>query len=116
MNATWLERDVACNEIDVARSERDALRLELLSMSYERDHAISLLNEPVPLTEPSGPPSFDNESPYAVELGALRGKESVSPAKPNVTSRPLAGYSLFGDDVAPETLEGAKLSSRRPPR
>jgi len=45
----------------------------------------------------------------------LSGQQPILKQKPHPTTRPLIDYSLRGDAVLSETLEGARLSSK-PPR
>jgi len=87
-------------------------------------------------SEPPPPPSFGpppsgwtppppapepSQSPRPVVISAaslppgLPGQQPILKQKPDPTTRPLIDYSLGGDGVLSETLEGARLSSK-PPR
>lgn len=89
------EHDGRLAELDRAfdelRQQRDLARTEATRLSYERDTALALLNEPVAVTERTPAPA-----------------PSVLKPKPDVISTPLGAYSLVSDeagDPAPEDAE-----------
>ncbi len=92
------EMDLAFDEL---RRERDNARTEVLRLTYERDAAVALLNEPVGSTERT-------PSPTPASVGWPGGGKLAKPVlkpKPDIASRPLVGYSLVSDDVAGEPPE-----------
>ena len=70
--------------------------------------------EPEPEPEPSPAPRQPVISAASMPPG-LSGQQPILKQKPHPTTRPLIDYSLRGDAVLSETLEGARLSSK-PPR
>jgi hypothetical protein len=103
------ELDCAFEEL---QKQRDLARTEVTRLTYERDAAVALLNEPVAATEraPSVPPpsALTSRSP----LGSLRLPALKS--KPEASSRPLVGYSLVHEDVLQPRLQGLPRTSRPP--
>jgi hypothetical protein len=83
-------------------------RLELESVP--RSEAQSAPPSLQPATSPS-PSSGDSSQSGAIPTSAAPLK-----SKPDPSTRPLIGYSLAGDEVAEETLEGTKISPRPPER
>lgn len=103
------EMDLAFDELSRAR---DNARTEVMRLTYERDAAVALLNEPVASTEkvPSPlPPSASG----AVRLGSVKLPKPVLKSKPDLASRPVVGYSLVNDEVEDE-LDSRPTS--RPPK
>lgn len=94
------------------RQQRDMARTDVSRLIYERDAAVALLNEPPASTEltPTPPPQSAQRGPGSSKL-----PRPVLTSKPDVSSRPLVGYSVSREGVAEERLEGSRLSSK-PPR
>lgn len=111
------ELDLAFDEL---RRQHDNVRTDVLRLTYERDAAVALLNEPLEGSEgalgslsPLPAPSASGTRLASVKLGKLAVKSS-----PEASTRPLAGYSMAGDELE-EDMEEALLSQRatsRPPR
>jgi len=102
------ELDLAFDEL---RRQYDSSKTEVMRLTYERDAAVALLNEPVASTERMPSPT----SASARALGSLKLPKPVLKQKPELASRPLVGYSLASDDILEEHLDSAKISPR-PPR
>jgi chromosome segregation ATPase len=93
--------------LDELRQQRDNARAEVLRMTYERDAAVALLNEPVASTERAeSPPS------PGVVLGSLKLTKPALRSKPEASERPLVGYSMAASEVAEERLDSGGV---RPP-
>jgi hypothetical protein len=105
------ELDLALEEM---RLQRDSARSEATRMIYERDAAVALLNEPVAVTErdPSPQPPSSSPSASRIPLGSVKLPRPVLKPKPELSSRPLVGYSLTVDDG--ERQERSQPSSRSP--
>jgi hypothetical protein len=99
------ELDLSFDEL---RRERENARTEVMRLTYERDAAVALLNEPVASTERTPSPSPAS----AGRLGSVKLPPILKP-KPELASRPVAGYSLVSDQVEDE-LDSRPTS--RPPR
>lgn len=101
------ELDLAFDELS---RERENARVEVMRLTYERDAAVALLNEPVASTErvPSPTP------PSAGRLGSVKLPKPVLKPKPEISSRPVVGYSLVSDQLDEEQLDNRPTS--RPPR
>jgi chromosome segregation ATPase len=97
------ELDLSFDEL---RRERENARTEVMRLTYERDAAVALLNEPVASTERTPSPS------PAGRLGSVK-LPPILTSKPELASRPVAGYSLVSDQVDDE-LDSRPTS--RPPR
>jgi hypothetical protein len=97
------ELDLSFDEL---RRERENARTEVMRLTYERDAAVALLNEPVASTERTPSPSS------ASRLGSVKLPPILKP-KPELASRPVAGYSLVSDQAEDE-LDSRPTS--RPPR
>lgn len=106
------ELDLALEE---TRLQRDSARAEATRMIYERDAAVALLNEPVAVTErdPSPQPPSSSPSASRAALGSVKLAKPVLRPKPELSSRPLVGYSLTADDGG-ERTEHAPPSSGSP--
>ncbi|HEY6077872.1 MAG TPA: hypothetical protein VIW29_03675 [Polyangiaceae bacterium] len=92
--------------IEELRLQRDNSRIDVTRLTYERDAAVALLNEPVtnvPLT-PSATPTSGVQRAV---LGSVRLPKPVIKQKPDISSRPLVGYSVSDGEVADEQLAGA---------
>ena len=99
------ELDLSFDEL---RRERENARVEVMRLTYERDAAVALLNEPVASTERTPSPS-----PTSVgRLGSVKLPPILKP-KPDIASRPVVGYSLVPDQ-GDEELDSRPTS--RPPR
>lgn len=98
--------------IEELRLQRDNSRIEVTRLTYERDAAVALLNEPV--THVQLTPTPPSGVQRAV-IGSVRLPKPVIKQKPDISSRPLVGYAVSEGEVADEKLEGAQSSSR-PPR
>lgn len=99
------ELDLSFDEL---RRERENARIEVMRLTYERDAAVALLNEPVASTERTPSPSPAS----AGRLGSVKLPPIVKP-KPELASRPIAGYSLVNEQAEDE-LDSRPTS--RPPR
>jgi hypothetical protein len=99
------EMDLAFDEL---RREREIARTDVLRLTYERDAAVALLNEPVASTEKAPSPT----PPSAGRLGSVKLPPILKP-KPDISSRPIVGYSMVSDQVE-EQLDNRPTS--RPPR
>lgn len=99
------ELDLSFDEL---RRERENARIEVMRLTYERDAAVALLNEPVASTERTPSPSPAS----AGRLGSVK-LPPILKSKPDLASRPVAGYSLVSDQVEDE-LDSRPTS--RPPR
>jgi hypothetical protein len=103
------ELDLAFDEL---RRQYESSKTDVLRLTYERDAAVALLNEPVASTEPNPSPT----PPSAGRpLGSARLPKPVLKQKPELSSRPIVGYSMASDDILEEHLDSAKISPR-PPR
>lgn len=101
------ELDRALSEL---RQQRDLARTEVMRLTYERDAAVALLNEPTSSTArtPNPPvPSSGSRTLGSVKLPALK-------SKPAASSRPLVGYSVVDQVSATERAEIKRTP--RPPR
>ena len=100
------EMDLAFDEL---RRERENARTDVMRLTYERDAAVALLNEPVASTErtPSSSPSSVGR------LGSVKLPPVLKP-KPAIASRPIVGYSMVSDELEEERLSNTPTS--RPPR
>jgi hypothetical protein len=104
------ELDLAFDEL---RRQHDNAKTEVLRLTYERDAAVALLNEPVASTERTPSPTLPVSSGRL--LGSAKLPRPVLKQKPELSSRPLVGYSMASDDILEEHLDSAKISPR-PPR
>ena len=93
------ELDLSFDEL---RREHEAARTEVMRLTYERDAAVALLNEPVASTERTPSPS-----PSSVKLPPI-----LKP-KPELASRPVAGYSVVTNEAEDEL---DRRPTSRPPR
>jgi hypothetical protein len=97
------EMDLAFDEL---QRERENTRTEVMRLTYERDAAVALLNEPVASTERTPSP--------VGHLGSVKLPKPLLKPKPDIASRPVVGYSLVSDDLEDERLSNTPTS--RPPR
>ncbi len=95
--------------LDDLQRERENARTEVMRLTYERDAAVALLNEPVASTQrvPSPVP------PSAGRLGSVKLPPILKP-KPEIASRPVVGYSMVSDQLEEDELDSRPTS--RPPR
>jgi hypothetical protein len=100
------ELDLSFDEL---RRERESARIEVMRLTYERDAAVALLNEPVASTEPTSTPS------PTVRVGSVMLPPVLKP-KPELASRPVVGYSLVADQAEGEQDELNSRPTSRPPR
>jgi len=103
------EMDLAFDEL---RRAHDNVKTEVMRLTYERDAAVALLNEPVATPERTPSPTAPTSSS---RLGSVKLPKPVLKPKPDVSSRPLVGYSMAGDQVAEEHVDQTRPTSR-PPR
>jgi regulator of replication initiation timing len=103
------ELDLAFDEL---RRQYDNSKTEVLRLTYERDAAVALLNEPVASTERTPSPTPPSAGRM---LGGARLPKPVLKQKPELSSRPIVGYSMASDDILEEHLDSAKINPR-PPR
>jgi len=96
------ELDLAFDELS---RERESARTEVLRLTYERDAAVALLSEPVASTEAAPSPT----PPSAARTDSARLPPILKP-KPDISSRPLVGYSLVSDQVTDQSED--ELDSR----
>lgn len=104
------EMDLAFDEL---RRSHDAAKTEVQRLTYERDAAVALLNEPASTPELTPSPSPSPTS--SARLGSMKLPKPILKPKPDVSSRPLVGYSMAGDQVAEEYVDQSRPTSR-PPR
>jgi regulator of replication initiation timing len=98
--------------LDELRQQRDSARAEVLRLTYERDAAVALLNEPVASGDPApSPPLPASSSTSGVVLGAVKLAKPALRSKPDASTRPLVGYSLSASEVAEERLESSPESA-----
>lgn len=96
-------------ELEEMRLQRDSARTEVTRLSYERDAAVALLNEPLlPPELTPRPPSSAGSRPAP---GPVKLPKPVLKPKPELSSRPLVGYSLNGADDLSDNLD-----TIRPPK
>jgi hypothetical protein len=101
------ELDLAFDELT---RERDNARTEVQRLTYERDAAVALLNEPVASTERT--PSPSPSSPVSSgRLGSVKLPKPILKPKPSAQS---GGYSLRSEELAEEHFDNTPTS--RPPR
>jgi hypothetical protein len=114
-------------ELDELRRKQENAKIEVARLTYERDAAVALLNEPMPITEPlpsapalprsltPTPSPIESPLPPSLlgETGSPRSRTPVVTTKPELSSRPVVGYSLVSDDLEDE-LDSRPTS--RPPR
>jgi hypothetical protein len=107
------EMDLAFDEL---RRQHELARTEVQRLTYERDAAVALLNEPVASTEPvpSPLPPAPSSPSSSGRLGSVKLPKAALKEKPDVASRPLGSYSLVGGQAADEDDE-SRITSR-PPR
>jgi regulator of replication initiation timing len=106
------ELDLSFDEL---RRQHDNVRTEVMRLTYERDAAVALLNEPVAITErtpATNPPSSPSSS--GSRLGSVRLPPILKP-KPDVSTRPLVGYSMVSDEAGDDLVDQSKIT-QRPPR
>lgn len=101
------EMDLSFDEL---RRQYDSAKTEIQRLTYERDAAVALLNEPVASTEPAPSPTLPASSGRT--LGSAKLPKPVLKPKPDIASRPLVGYSVVNDAAREERVDPAKISSR----
>jgi hypothetical protein len=119
------ELDLAFDEL---RRQHELARIDVARMTYERDAAVALLNEPSPMTErnpaliaapsptPSPSPSTSTSS-SAVPLGAVRlASKPALAVKPDAASTSLGGYSMAGEEIVEGAVVEQNRATERPPR
>ncbi|HYQ15196.1 MAG TPA: hypothetical protein VEQ58_05555 [Polyangiaceae bacterium] len=116
------ELDLAFDEL---RRQHELARVDVARMTYERDAAVALLNEPGPMTERNPAPAAaaaltttsTSESSTGVRIGAVRLQSKPAlVVKPDAASHSLGGYSMAGDDLPEETATEQNRTTERPPR
>lgn len=111
------ELDLAFDEL---RRQHELARTEVMRMTYERDAAVALLNEPGPVEpEPAARESQSPAPPLAggsgVRLGAVRlASRPAFAAKVEGASHTVGGYSMAGDEIFDDSDQGR--ITERPPR
>jgi hypothetical protein len=109
------ELDLAFDEL---RRQYELARTDVMRMTYERDAAVALLNEPSPSREPAptgSPTPPPTTSGSGVRLGTVRlASRPASTPKAESVSRPAGGYSMAGEEISDE-LEATRITER-PPR
>jgi hypothetical protein len=103
------ELDLSYDEL---RRHYEAAKTEVQRLTYERDAAVSLLNEPVPSTEPVATPSPSSPVSSGRTLGSFKLPKPVLKSKPDISSRPLVGYSMVNEDE--ELVDSGKNGPRSP--
>lgn len=103
------ELDLAFDELT---RERDNARTEVQRLTYERDAAVALLNEPVqsPDRTPSPAPATAGSG---ARIGSVKLVKSAVPAA-EAGRRPSGGYSLSADEMDEEHVSTTPTS--RPPQ
>lgn len=104
------ELDLSFDEL---RRMYDAARTDVQRLTYERDHAVALLNEPIPSTEKQSPSSPTSSSSSQRMLGSVKLPPVLKP-KPDIASRPIVGYSLVNSDDDEELDDSARTTTRPP--
>lgn len=111
------ELDLAFDEL---RRQHELSRTEVTRMTYERDAAVALLNEPSAGGEASDEASASAAAPTVatgagVRLGTVRlASRPAVAAKSDVSTRPAGGYSMAGDEIIDEA--DASCVTERPPQ
>lgn len=120
------ELDLAFDEL---RHQYDSAKTEVTRLTYERDAAVALLNEPIasaePAPSPSAPlasgfqlppplPSSDASSISGVRLGSVKLSKQASKSRPDAAPLMFGGYSMTADDLDDELLD--QRDTARPPR
>jgi hypothetical protein len=99
------ELDLSFDEL---RHACESAKTEVQRLTYERDAAVALLSEPPPAERsPTPVPLASSERTSS----SPRFPKPALPSKPDMASRPLVGYSLVTDDIAPETVPRPELGS-----
>ncbi|RYZ08685.1 MAG: hypothetical protein EOO73_07475 [Myxococcales bacterium] len=118
------ELDLAFDEL---RLQYESAKVDVQRLTYERDAAVALLNEPLESTEPapspSAPlassvrlptpqplPSSSHSSSSGLRLGSVKLEKPALKSKPDAVAMPLGGYSMTSDDIEEEP------ATARPPR
>lgn len=91
--------------LDELRQQRDLARTEVLRLTYERDAAVALLSEPIASAEPAG---LERST-----LGAVKLSKPALKSKPEISSRPLIGYSVVNENAADDLLPMSQRDPRR---
>lgn len=97
--------------LDELREQRDLARTEVLRLTYERDAAVALLNEPSTSTE--RPPGSGSGVVERTPLGAITLAKPALKSKPDISSRPLIGYSIVNEDTAGELMPSSQRGPQR---
>jgi hypothetical protein len=121
------ELDLAFDEL---RHQYDSAKTEVMRLTYERDAAVALLNEPIASTEPAPSPnpplasgvrapsplpgSGSSSSISGTRLGSVKLGKSAPKSRPDASQGPLGGYSMTADELDDELLEDR--ATARPPR
>jgi hypothetical protein len=97
-------------------------KLELEALTRSETQSAPPSAQSAPPSAQSAPPSAQpatSPSPVSSDSsqsGAIPTSKTPLKSKPDPSTRPLIGYSLAGDEVAEETIEGTKISARPPER
>ncbi len=110
--------------LDELRQQRDSARAEVLRVTYERDAAVALLNEPIASAEaaptpllpssslsPLPPASSSESSAQRVALAGVKLTKAAVRSSPEASSRPPSGYSLRSSEIAEERLHSSAPSA-----
>ena len=101
-----------------AQTQRDLARTELVRITFERDAALAALNEPSPPTVPmpSLPPesaaSAPSEAPPPAKSGSAPLEIGVLKLRKSAPMPASSGYSMGGEEIAEERLEGVALARK----
>ncbi len=117
------ELDLAFDEL---RLQYEGSKVDVQRLTYERDAAVALLNEPLDVAEPVPSPrtplvssvrlppplpaSSGSSSSSALRLGSVKLDKPSLKSKPDAVSQPLGGYSMTSNDLDDER------ATARPPR
>ncbi|MDF3068836.1 MAG: hypothetical protein K0R38_4437 [Polyangiaceae bacterium] len=116
------ELDLAFDEL---RLQHESAKVDVQRLTYERDAAVALLNEPMASTEPAPSPSAPRassarlpspvpalatgSSSSGLRLGSVKLDKALK-SKPDAALAALGGYSMTADDMDDER------QTARPPR
>jgi hypothetical protein len=90
------------HSLDELRQQRDLARTEVMRLTYERDAAVALLGEPIAPNERA--PRSSQAVGERTTLGSVKLTKPPLKSKPEISSRPLIGYSLINQDATGELL------------
>jgi hypothetical protein len=102
----FAEMDLSFDEL---RRQYEAAKTDVQRLTYERDAAVALLNEPASEPSPSPSPVSSGRT-----LGSAKLPKPILKPKPDIASRPIIGYSVVNESSSEERVDPARISSRAP--